>query len=42
MKIVTGRPKNHDEYGDLAGNSVMVFVTSLIYHIPSAGGGYAA
>lgn len=42
MKIVTGRPKNHDEYGHLAGNSVMLFVTSLIYHIHIAGGGNAA
>lgn len=42
MKTMTSRPKNHDENGPLACNFVMLFVTSLSYHITSAGGGYAA
>lgn len=42
MKTMTGRPENHDEIEHFGTKTVMLFMTSLSYHIPSAGGGNAA
>lgn len=42
MKSVTRCHENRDEMGVFPDQTVTLSVTSLIYHIPTAGGGHAA